>query len=433
MSENATLKNARTHQPVTRFFLSVVEGPERDLVFEVPRTGSRVLLGTSTTCAIKLSDAHISRRHLSVFATPTHLEVRDLGSTNGTTINAAIIIEANCIGGELIRVGNTTLRVESAGTAPPSEVHTATSFGRMIGISASMRNIFGMCTRFADADFPVLIEGDSGTGKELLAECLHETSKRSAQPFLVYDPKTLEESEQAHAVALFGAETKAHESVQPGIVLLANGGTLLIDSPTAIPLEIQRRLLRLIDRREVQAHNSARTQPVDVRIIVTSQIDLDRAVEEGCLREDLLQRLANARIEIPPLRSRREDIRALVVHFWQQFAGVGVPDVSKFEGQPWSGNVRELQNAVAQFAVSGFQERQRFEFATDAQRESSEFERIFALDLALPEAKEQLRQEFEREYISRVLKAHGGNVSRAAAASGIARRYFQHLKAKHRP
>jgi DNA-binding NtrC family response regulator len=290
---------------------------------------------------------------------------------------------------------------------------------------------------------PVIIEGETGTGKEVLAESLHEMGPRAAGPFVVFDctavPPNLVES------ALFGHErgsfTGATEG-RRGVFEDAHGGTLLLDEIGDLELSLQAKLLRAIERREVQRIGYNRWIKVDVRVLSATRRDLDREIQAGRFRDDLFFRLAVARVELPPLRAREGDIVVLARHFWEHLAprGQGFPPdfVERLEGYAWPGNVRELHNAVARRVALGDQApipsgRAGAESAASSARSADVIEAVLALDLPLQRAREQVVEAFERRYVQRVLAAHHGNVSAAAAASGIARRYFQILRARRGP
>jgi transcriptional regulator with GAF, ATPase, and Fis domain len=307
-------------------------------------------------------------------------------------------------------------------------------FGRLVGESPEMRRLYPLCRRLASSAVPVVIEGETGTGKEVLAQALHDTGARSAAPFVVFDcaaaPPSLLES------ALFGHERGAFTgavSQRQGVFEQANGGTLFLDEIGELDVAFQPKLLRAIERGEVQRIGSSRWTRVDVRIIAATRRDLDREVQTGRFRDDLFFRLAVGRIELPPLRRRRGDIALLARLFWSASADGGRPIpaelVKRLEGHWWPGNVRELKNAIARQVAVGQLPARSFAPAVNA---SDAVERVLARDLPLPRARAELVEEFERRYVERVLDRHGGSVSRAAAASGVALRYFQLLRARRR-
>ncbi len=403
-----------------------------------PSRGARTLVGTSSTCGVQLSDPHVSRRHLALDPLGSELALSDLRSTNGTLVNGVHIIEGRLVGGETVRIGATTLRLDFLGMGEIVPVAPDRSFGRLVGISVEMRRVFALASRLAESHVATLIEGDTGTGKEVLAEALHAQGPRFKGPFVVLD--TSSAHEKLLEVTLFGCEANVVPGVaaaQAGLFEMANGGTLLIDEPAELHLDLQRKLTRVLERGTVQRLGSPHAIPVDVRIVSTSRVDLDKAVDEQRLREELFFRLVTARIELPPLRKRTGDIAFLTHHFWSELGGTHDPSpalIARFEGHSWPGNVRELQNAIARHLVTGEALGARRDIRTSTAAGANErnvLDEILAEDLPMPKARQALLAEFERGYVERMLAKNDGNVTRAAAASGIAHRYFQSLKARY--
>jgi transcriptional regulator with GAF, ATPase, and Fis domain len=297
-----------------------------------------------------------------------------------------------------------------------------------------MRRLHPLCERLAQSDVPLVIEGETGTGKEVLAEALHEAGPRAAGPFIVFDctavPPTLAESE------LFGHERGAFTgavSTRKGVFELAHGGTLLIDEIGELDPELQPKLLRALEKSEVRKVGSDKWTRVDVRIMAATRRDLDREVTEGRFRDDLFFRLAVTRVELPPLRMRRGDIGVLARHFWRELGGGDSPIpygvLQAFESHSWPGNVRELRNAVARrLALGELTSSERG--VTEGSHAEDAIERVLEQHLPFPRARDTLVREFERRYVERVLEEHDGNVSKAARASGIARRYFMLIRAR---
>ncbi|HEX8791178.1 MAG TPA: sigma 54-interacting transcriptional regulator, partial [Polyangiaceae bacterium] len=318
---------------------------------------ARVLAGTSPACELRLADPDVSRRHASFDATERGLRVTDLGSTNGTTVNGVPVGEAYVRPGDQVMLAGTTVRIEASGPRAvtlPGEAE----FGRMLGASDAMRRIYPLCARLAQATVPVLIEGETGTGKEVLAEALHEASARAGGPFVVFDctavPPALAES------MLFGHERGAFTgAVAPrkGVFEEADCGTLFIDEIGELDLPLQPKLLRALERSEVQRVGSNQWKRVDVRIVAATRRDLDREVQAGRFRDDLFFRLAVGRVELPPLRERKGDVSLLARHFWRSLGGgdrpIPIEATERFEDYPWPGNVRELHNAVARLLALG--------------------------------------------------------------------------------
>jgi DNA-binding NtrC family response regulator len=357
------------------------------------------------------------------------------------------IVEAELQGGEFVRVGQTMFRVdvESVPRANAPHLPDDAWFGRVIGASREMRRLYPLCQRLAQTHVPVVIEGETGTGKEALAESLHEMGPRANGPFIVFDctavPPTLVESE------LFGHERGAFTgatNARKGVFEQAHGGTLLIDEIGDLDLSLQPKLLRAIERFEVRRVGGDKFMRVDVRVLSATRRDLDRDVQAGRFRDDLFHRLAVARIELPPLRHRLGDVSVLAQCFWREMGGdpneIPRELLQRWEDYDWPGNVRELKNTIARQLALG-----------DLAPASSErpqsippppgsmpppapdaIDRFVDMGMPFPQARDRMLEEFEQRYVGRVLAMHGGDIARAAAASGIGRRYFQKLKARSR-
>ncbi len=417
------------------FELQVVEGLDSGASLRMTRESGRVFVGQSESCELRLSDPSVSRRHLGIDLVPGGLRVVDLGSTNGTFVDRLRVHDAVLYGEEMIQVGNTLLRVALRSAAPKGPP-PATGFGALLGTSEAMRRIYPLCGRLAQTDLPVVIEGETGTGKEVLAESLHAEGPRNDQPFVVFDctaiPPSLVESE------LFGHERGAFTgavAARKGVFEVAHGGTLLIDEIGDLDPSLQPKLLRAIERLEVRRVGGDRWIRVNVRVIAATRRDLDREVQAGRFRDDLLHRLSVARVELPPLRRRIGDVEYLAQVFWQKLGGAPQalprPLLARWVDYEWPGNVRELRNAVARFHALG-------EMAGMRQSSSSHEPRALGLELdellKLPfvEARDRLLEDFERRYVERWMSAAGGDVGQAARASGIGKRYFQKIRARHR-
>jgi transcriptional regulator with GAF, ATPase, and Fis domain len=429
-----------TPTPTTSVTLLVIDGPDRGKRFAVDGCEpSRPLVGQSPACAIQLADREVSRRHAAFELTPLGLTITDLQSTNGTFVDSVRVREAFAPIGSVVRVGSTSFRVEPADRPGEQPISTVTSFGRLLGGSSVMRRLYPLCQRLAATPVPVLIEGETGTGKEVLAEALHERGPRAGGPFVVFDctavPANLVEAE------LFGHErgafTGAH-GARKGLFEQAHGGTLLIDEIGDLDLALQPKLLRAVERGELRRLGGDRPIKVDVRILAATRRDLDHEVAAGRFRDDLFHRLVVARLELPPLRERRGDVALLARHFSADlgFDGPPLPAslLRRWEDERWPGNVRELRNAVSRHVALG-------ELAgpgLDADDEPPSaapaggdiIDAVLGLDLPIARARQKVVDHFERRYIARVLAAHGGNVVRAAEASGLARRYFQILRSR---
>ena len=426
------------------FRLRVVEGFDagRELVIH-GEEASRLLVGKGPTADLKLVDPAVSRRHVALEIENQRLRITDLGSTNGTRLDGHEIIDAYARGGEILCIGGTNIRVERLPHAPPTEAAPRPSaFARVIGASPAMARLYPLCERLAASHVPVIIEGETGTGKESLAEALHEAGPRAAHPFVVFDctavAASLVESE------LFGHERGAFTGAQTarkGLFELAEGGTLLIDEIGDLDPSLQPKLLRAVERSEIRRVGGAKPIRCNVRFLAATRRDLEREVQRGRFRDDLFHRLAVARIELPPLRKRREDIPLLARHFWEAFggAGGGPPSelVDAWVDMAWPGNVRELRNAVARRVALGELDTSSGssgaaqtspERSTHAVGGEPELERVLGMNLPFSRARRMVLESFVRQYVARALTANAGNVAAAAAASGVARRYFQLLR-----
>lgn len=425
----------------TAVLINVVGGPDSGAhVVIAPGGGGPVLVGKSPACDLRLTDPSASRRHASLAMGEHGVVVRDLGSTNGTWVGGVRVVEAWLRPGETIQLGDTVLRIEVATRAPAVPLSAATSFGGIMGASRELRSIYPLCERLARSDIPVLIEGETGTGKEVLAEALHAASTRAKKPFVVFDctaaPANLLESD------LFGHERGAFTGAatsRVGVFEEANGGTLFIDEIGDLDLALQAKLLRAVERQEVRRIGGNRWTKVDVRILSATRRDLDREVQEGRFRDDLFHRLVVGRVELPPLRQRRGDVTLLARHFCRQLGGdpVILPPrlLAQWEALPWPGNVRELRNVVARHIALG----------ADAPAENSDasgIQELFGsappsiqddiLESPLVLAKQRVIEALEAWYVRAILDKHDGSVAQAAEAAGVAKRYFQLLNARRK-
>jgi transcriptional regulator with GAF, ATPase, and Fis domain len=428
------------------FRVLVVGGPDVGRAHTIDASQpSRVLVGTSPACDLRLTDREISRRHAALEIVQRRLRLVDMGSKNGSFVNGLFVTDASLDGGETVRFGSTQLRVERV-AAPGSGVPLPdrTRFGRWLGASSEVRRLFALCDRLAQSNVPLILEGETGTGKEVLAESLHEQGPRAAGPFVVFDctavPPSLVESE------LFGHERGAFTGAttsRKGVFEQAHGGTLLIDEIGDLEMALQPKLLRALERSEIRRVGGDRWIRVDVRVLAATRRNLDREVQSGRFRDDLFHRIAVTRIELPPLRSRRGDVPLLARHFATEIAGR--PDalptdwILRWQDYHWPGNVRELRNAVArQLALGDLAPDEDASHlwpsaATPAEDTAGDFlDSIVARRLPLIASRQRVLDEFESRYVARVLAEHGGNMERAAAASGIARRHFQRIKARSR-
>ena len=419
--------------------VTVVAGPDQGKTAELDAASPPLLVGTSPACALQVTDPTVSRRHLQVeLDGEGNVVLQDLDSSNGTRLGAMRIGTVTLSADETLELGHTTLRIERLTHREKKELPVRVTFGRYFGASTEMRRLYPMLERLAKSDIPTLIEGETGTGKELMAESLHEESPRAKEPFVVFDctavAPTLMEAE------LFGHERGAFSGAtqqRKGLAELAHKGTLLIDEIGELSAALQPKLLRLIDRGEVRRVGGNTVMQVNLRILAATRRDLEAEVAAGRFRDDLFHRLAVGRVTLPPLRKRRGDVSLLARRFMQDFGyddtAVSPAVLNRWEHYGWPGNVRELRNAVLRYLTLGEVGRAGGDPGTSGELDPSAadfLEALLQLELPLPEARRRLASEFERRYLARALEKNGGNVTRAARSSGIARRHFQHLKAR---
>jgi two-component system, NtrC family, response regulator GlrR len=409
--------------------LTVTDGPDRGLSFETANHPVRI--GTASDNDLILTDPTVSRRHCAIVPTSEGFRVSDEGSTNGVLVGRVRIFEAVLSGPSELRIGDSTVSVLPLPDRVEREQATTDHFGDLLGVSPRMRELFADLARIAASDVTVLIEGETGTGKELVAESLHRESGRADKPFVVFDcgavTPTLVESE------LFGHERGAFTgavAARAGVFEQADGGTIFLDELGELPKELQPKLLRVLEKREIRRIGAQRSMPVDVRVVSATNRKLSVEVARGNFRQDLYFRLAGAHVSVPPLRDRREDLPLLVEHFLRR----AVPPRSRSEISPqvwemfsthrWPGNVRELRNAVERWAVTPERPLGALESAEEGPPEAS-------VELSpLRVARRDASDDFERRYLKALLARTSGNVTRAAAIAEVSRQMIQKLMRK---
>ncbi len=411
--------------------VEVVKGPDKKL--RVDTSGDSVVIGTHAQCDVVLTDFTVSRQHCEVALVPEGYAVRDLDSTNGTFLDRVrvreVVVDRKCD----IRVGDTVVRLTPLAEATDIPLASTTQLGPLLGRSAPMRRVFDVLAKVAPTDATVLITGESGTGKELAARAVHETSRRADGPFVVVDcgalPANLIES------ALYGHERGAFTgavTARTGAFEAASGGTLFLDELGELPLDMQTRLLGVLERREVTPVGSTERRPVDVRVVAATNRDLRREINRGTFREDLYFRLAVVTVHMPPLRERRADIPLYVEAFVAEAREAGASltvDAATLERlvqQPWPGNVRELRNVLERAAALG-------DVDVPAVEASSLPEVGGEVDIAIPfkTGKAALIEGYERAYCEKLMAAHDQNITRAARAAEIDRVYLLRLLDKY--
>jgi DNA-binding NtrC family response regulator len=420
-----------------QMILQVIDGPERGR--ELALTRGSYVVGKDPSCSLVLTDAGVSRQHLELRVSGDGVLVRDLNSRNGTYYQGARFQDVTVGAGAVLALGGTKLKL----TVPRSQASllpsTKESFGGLLGRSVKMREVFALLERVAATDASVLIHGETGTGKEVCAEALHRTGKRSSGPLVICDlagvSRTLIESELFGHVR--GAFTGADRD-REGAFVAAHKGTVFIDEVGELELEMQPRLLRALEQRAVKPLGAPNYRSVDVRVIAATNRDLRKEVKEGRFREDLFHRMAVVEVRLPPLRDRREDVPFLVEHFLKGEKIEVLPEtMALLIDYDWPGNVRELRN-VLERAVSMMGDDRRLTPAMLALEPSkgappaASSAASFGIGTeGFKEAKERLIASWERAYATELLKRTGGNVSKAARVGGIDRVSLHRLLKRH--
>jgi DNA-binding NtrC family response regulator len=414
--------------------LLIVKGPDRGEAIAVGDLAMTV--GSGPGNEVLLSDPTISRRHLVIEPRPDGVVLRDLGSTNGSFVQGARFQELTLGFGTEVTIGQTILKYvpqeETLDLAPSDEE----SFGALAGRDPKLRKLFRLLSDVAASEATVLIEGETGTGKELFAEEIHRHSPRRAGPFIVFDcgavPKELIES------ALFGHMRGAFTgavSDRPGAFEEAHGGTLFLDEIGELAPEVQPSLLRALDKHAVRRVGATTYNQVSVRVVAATNRNLRAEIAAKQFREDLYYRLAVVRMTVPPLRERLEDIPLLVERFTKQMAGGRALEVARealerLRAHAWPGNVRELRNVIERACALSHGTHLEIDEAFD---EKIAGPSTGSVDIELPfkEAKARVIDSFEREYIRAQLKRHEGNLSAAARSAEVDRKHFRELLRKH--
>jgi two-component system, NtrC family, response regulator GlrR len=406
--------------------------------------GERCSIGSHVRNDLVLEDPAVSRFHCELMVDRDGIRVRDLGSSNGTVLDGVPVIEAYCRGGSTLKIGRSSLRVELDPHPNRLVLSPHSELGTLVGISMQMRQMFAVIERVAPTASTVLIEGETGTGKEGTAQAIHQLSPRANGPFVVVDcgaiPGTIIESE------LFGHEkgsfTGAHAR-QTGAFEEANGGTLFLDEIGELDLEMQPKLLRVLERREIRRLGAPAMIPIDVRVLAATHRDLRAEVNAGRFRSDLYYRLAVVKVHAPPLRSRPDDLPLLVERFLRDLhAGeealrtfLDERFLERLSHAAWPGNVRELRNYIERCLV--FEEPQPLDrdpkqsAAPDKGYQGPRPVPASWASLSYDEGRRRALDEFEAGFVQALLRQHGGKVAQAARASGVDRAYLYRLMKKH--
>ncbi len=426
----------RTTEQLVDCHLMVLDGRDAGRTFVA--TTDSIVVGEHPSADVVLKDPAVSRFHCEITLGPP-ASVRDLGSKNGTVVNGVRVVQAPLEEGAILTLGNTKLRFQRASRAAKVPLSARDRFGQVVGRSAAMSTVFALCEQASASDATVLIEGETGTGKEATAEAIHKESVRGEGPFIIVDcgaiPPQLLESE------LFGHERGAFTgavATRKGAFHAASGGTILLDEIGELGIELQPKLLRVLERREVKPVGSNHYNPVDVRVLAATNRNLREEVTARRFRSDLYYRLAVLRIRIPPLRERKDDMPLLLDHFLQTLGpqhksesrALRSPDfMAELQRHAWPGNIRELRNYIERCLATRAQPSpQESELPS-----SSSAPETAPIDVTQPlkTAREAWVGEFERRYLAEILRLHDDNITVAARAAGVDRIHFYRLLWKH--
>jgi len=437
-----------TKRKLRKSRLVVEDGPEKGKRLDI--ASERMTIGRSVICDLTLSDNAVSGTHCEIIAKENGFLLRDLGSANGTWVAGVRVREAWLEPGMPLRIGLTVIRFEHGPGTIEIDLSRREKFYDLIGHGVRMREIFAVLEKVAASDLTVLVRGETGTGKELVARAIHRASKRAQRPLVVQDcsaiPANLIES------ILFGHErgsfTGAADRKQ-GCFEVADGGTLFLDEIGELDISLQPKLLRVLETREVQRVGGTRMIPVDVRVIAATNRDLRQMVNDGTFREDLYYRLSVVQVDLPPLRERVEDIPGLVGQFLEESAKRGgqgdaadftitADAMTKLQAYPWPGNVRELKNTIERaVSLADGPELGMHDLMPASQKTppmvfpGGTAEQFVDNEIPFKDAKQRIVDAFEAQYLKAVLDKHGDNISRSARAAGLTRYHLRELAKRY--
>jgi DNA-binding NtrC family response regulator len=434
--EAVTLPEQTLRLPVRSLSLEVLSGTDKGATHHAP--SDTVTIGTAEDNELRLTDPTVSRYHLELRPSPHGIAVKDLGSTNGTWIGDVRLTDGVVPGGTRLRLGQTTLKISEAGDVD-IELFGDLNLAGMRGRSAAMRRLMALVQRVSKAEAPVLVMGESGTGKELVARALHELGARAAKPFVTVDCGAL--APTLVASELFGYEKGAFTGADHrhlGAFERAKGGTLFLDEIGELPASLQAALLGILERKRFRRLGGTEEVVADVRVVSATHRDLRGEVNAGRFRLDLYYRVAVVRLAVPPLRERPDDVPLLMEHFLREAgASGGIEEVfsadfrKALEGHQWPGNVRELRNVVEEALAMG--EMPRLDLAPEGARPRSApaHDGETSADLPYKEARRQLLETFEKDYLSKLMAACERNISLAARRAEMDRSHLLEMLKRH--
>ncbi len=409
------ISTLRIIQPGTvdqkRLLIRILSGPDAGKGFPAFLLGTRMTIGTSGNNDLVLSDVAVSRHHAELVQKEGNFMLKDLGSTNGSFVEGVQIQEARVLTHSRIRLGRTELQLL---TQSDDSNRFSSSESFFTGHHPLIRKVLETVSAIANSTLTVLITGETGTGKELVARSIHTGSERKSAPMVIVDcstiPEHLMESE------LFGHEKGAFTgatTARKGAFELAHGGTVFLDEIGELDWQLQPKLLRVLDCHEFKPVGSSKTVSVDVRVLAATNRDLKQEVKQGRFRGDLYYRLCGLEIGLPALRERLEDIPVLVDHFVHQVRSKKSfsPDAIRLMMEyHWPGNVRQLRNTIERALV----------LCKGDVLEAEGIQPLLPISGKTGPPASSSLIDIERSAIIQALKLASGNKSEAARKLGIA-------------
>lgn len=436
---------------IRRAAIQCMSGPEAGESWLMEQDIIRI--GSAKTSDIVITDPTVSRQHAEIRRSRDGVILRDLDSMNGTFVGHVRAKQVYLGVDTRFRVGRTELIFTPADEVIDVEPSDSDHFENLVGESVAMREVFGILERIAPTDLTVLITGETGTGKELASRALHTRSKRAQSSFVVFDcgaaAQNLIESE------LFGHQKGAFTGAidsRPGVFEMAHRGTIFLDEIGDLPLDLQPKLLRVIEQREVRRVGASKSKPIDVRVIAATNRNLRDEVDAGRFREDLYYRLAVVELVMPPLRDRLDDLHRLAHHLLERSSHttsihrIDEEVMTALSNHNWPGNVRELNNVIERampftdgntITIAGLPA--AIQSGAQPTRNTitvpivppSDTHTLEDAPMPFKDAKDQLVDAFEHQYLVDLLNRHDGNVSKAARSAGMDRKSITRLMKKH--
>lgn len=398
-----------------QFRLEVLSGPDAGKT--VVSSGACVTVGSDEGADLRLTDENVAAFHFEIIASASGIDILDLVQQNSTLVNELEVSKAHLRRPALIQVGDTTIRFETTSASLHVRRATEFEFADLIGNSVAMRELFCDLQRAADCETPVMLSGETGTGKASVARAIHRRSARRSGTFHIIDC------------------TASHRDIERGLISgfeNCAGGTLYLEQVGEMPSDLQSRLLRVFK-------NGGPGAVADLRIMASSSVDLRQSINEGRFDSRLYKHLAGQRVSVPPMRARLADLPRLVTSLLDELGATNDPlaeqlrsreAIERMQRYSWPGNVRELREHLKRCI------RHKSVFA--AGEAAANVNQVTgsvnvnvapAIDIARPikAGREEWIKHFERMYLADILEEQGGNVTRAARAAGVDRGHFYRL------